>query len=89
MKKTNILITGGAGNIGSSDEIQIAELAKIIKKLLKSKSLIKNINPLKEGDMSRRYPDNKKMLQIINRDLISLEKGIKKTAAHKKNLKVS
>lgn len=71
-------------NVGSNDEIEIAELAQIIKKLLKSKSVIKNIDPLKEGDMSRRCPDNTKMLKIINRDLISLEKGIKKTAYHKK-----
>lgn len=71
-------------NVGSIDEIQIAELAKLIKRLLKSKSLIKNIDPLKEGDMSRRCPDNKKMLQIINRDLISLEEGILRTAEFKK-----
>ena len=31
---------------------------------------------LKEGDMTRRMPDNSKMLNIIQNDLISLEKGL-------------
>ena len=35
-------------NVGSNNEIQIGELAKIIKELLKSKSSIENIDPLKK-----------------------------------------
>jgi UDP-glucose 4-epimerase len=34
--------------------------------------------PLKEGDMSRRQPDARKMKKILNRELISLEDGLKK-----------
>jgi UDP-glucose 4-epimerase len=34
---------------------------------------------LKEGDMTRRKPDNSKMLSILNRPLISLDEGIKRT----------
>ena len=33
--------------------------------------------PLKEGDMTRRQPDNQKMLKLLDRNLISLEDGIK------------
>jgi UDP-glucose 4-epimerase len=31
---------------------------------------------LKEGDMTRRMPDNSKMLNIIQNDLISLDQGL-------------
>ena len=34
--------------------------------------------PLKEGDMTRRQPDNTKMKSILNRELISIEEGIKR-----------
>lgn len=73
-------------NVGSSVEIEILDLAHLIKDLLGSKSIIKNINALKEGDMTRRCPDNSKMLKIIKKDLISLEEGILRTAEFKKNL---
>ncbi|MFM2048749.1 MAG: hypothetical protein RI955_1297, partial [Bacteroidota bacterium] len=34
--------------------------------------------PLKDGDMTRRQPDISKMKQLLNRDLMGLEEGIKK-----------
>jgi UDP-glucose 4-epimerase len=65
-------------NIGSDKMYTILDLAKLIIKLTKSKSKIVHLPPLKEGDMTRRQPDNTKMKKILGRDLISLEEGIKK-----------
>ncbi len=64
-------------NIGCDKEIHIIDLAKIIIELTNSKSEIIHLPPLKEGDMHRRQPDISKMKSIIQRDLISLEEGIK------------
>jgi UDP-glucose 4-epimerase len=63
-------------NVGGNDEITILELAKIIINITGSRSKIVTLPPLKEGDMTRRKPDNSKMMQLLNRDLVSLEKGI-------------
>ena len=71
-------------NIGSDYEIPIIDLAKIIIDLLKSKSKIIHLPPLKEGDMKRRKPDITKMKNIIKRELVDLEDGIKITAKHLK-----
>lgn len=69
-------------NIGSDYEIPIIDLAKIIIDLLKSKSKIIHLPALKEGDMKRRKPDITKMKNIIKRELVDLEDGIKITAKH-------
>jgi nucleoside-diphosphate-sugar epimerase len=66
-------------NVGSSDEITILDLANLVIKITGSSSKIVFLPPLKEGDMSRRKPDNSKMLAILNRPLISLEEGIRRT----------
>ena len=63
-------------NIGSDTEISVLDLAKLTIKLLKSNSKIIFMDPLKEGDMTRRRPDISKMKSILNRNLISLEDGI-------------
>lgn len=63
-------------NIGGADEITILELAKLVIKCVESKSEIIHLPPLKDGDMTRRMPDNSKMRAILNRDLISIEEGI-------------
>ena len=63
-------------NIGNNKVTKIIDLAKIIKKLTKSNSKIKKIEPLKEGDMLRRKPDIKKMKSVLNRRFTSLEKGL-------------
>lgn len=65
-------------NIGNSIETPILELAETIIKIIGSKSEIKHVPPLPEGDMTRRCPDNSEMLKVIQRPLISLEQGIKK-----------
>lgn len=65
-------------NIGGNEETTILDLAKLIIKITNSKSKIKFLPPLKGGDMNRRQPDNKHMLNILDRGLIDLENGIKK-----------
>jgi UDP-glucuronate decarboxylase len=64
-------------NIGSDKLVTILELAETIIKLTGSKSQLKFLPPLKEGDMTRRQPDNSKMREILQRDLKPLEDGIK------------
>tara|TARA_B100000035_G_scaffold178652_1_gene152362 strand:+ start:2635 stop:3540 length:906 start_codon:yes stop_codon:yes gene_type:complete len=65
-------------NIGNNEETTILHLAETIIKVLNSKSKIKHLNPLKEGDMTRRQPDIKRMQSLLSRDFTSLEKGLKK-----------
>ncbi|MEQ8910374.1 MAG: NAD-dependent epimerase/dehydratase family protein [Vicingaceae bacterium] len=65
-------------NIGSSKEYTVLELAETIIKVSKSKSKITFLPPLEEGDMSRRLPDTEKMLQLLDREPISLEDGLSK-----------
>ena len=64
-------------NIGNSVETPIKNLAEMVIKLCDSKSKIIYLPPLSEGDMTRRKPDNNKMLKVINRDLLPIEKGLK------------
>lgn len=63
-------------NIGGADEITILDLAKLVIKCADSQSKIIHLEPLKDGDMTRRMPDNSKMRAILKRDLISIEDGI-------------
>ena len=72
-------------NIGSDEEMSILSLAELVIKLTNSKSQIVHLPPLKEGDMSRRKPDITKMNKVLNRKIISLEEGIKKTYNKIKN----
>lgn len=74
-------------NIGSDKEQTILSLAQEIIKITKSKSEIKFLPPLDEGDMMRRCPDTSKMKKILNRDLISLEEGVKKIVNYYNNKK--
>jgi UDP-glucose 4-epimerase len=64
-------------NIGGDVVIKITDLAKMIISLTNSSSKIINLPPLIDGDMTRRQPDNTKMLAILGRDLLSIEEGIK------------
>lgn len=66
-------------NIGSDEETTILDLAHKIKSVFNSSSQIVHLDPLKEGDMTRRKPDITKMLEILDRPLISLEEGIRRT----------
>ena len=63
-------------NIGGALEFTIKEVAELIIKKTKSSSKIIYLPALKEGDMTRRMPDNTKMLNILQKDLTTLEKGI-------------
>ncbi|MBL6649589.1 MAG: NAD-dependent epimerase/dehydratase family protein [Flavobacteriaceae bacterium] len=63
-------------NIGGAKEYKILDVAKLIIEKLNSKSKIIHLPALKEGDMTRRMPDNSKMLNIIQNDLISLDQGL-------------
>ncbi len=73
-------------NIGSDKLMTVLELAQLVIKLTNSKSNIVHLPPLKEGDMTRRQPDNSKMKEILKRDLISIEEGIKRMISDKKYL---
>lgn len=64
-------------NIGSTVEISINELAATVISLTNSLSSIIHLPALKEGDMSRRQPDNSKMMKIFNRPLVGIGDGIK------------
>lgn len=72
------LVLNDVINIGSSDEVTILNLAKLILKVTNSNSKIIHLPPLKEGDMRRRCPDNSRMKSILNKPMISIEEGIKK-----------
>jgi UDP-glucose 4-epimerase len=65
-------------NVGGEDEITILELAQTIIRLTKSSSKIKHLAPLEEGDMTRRKPDVSKMKQLLQRPMLSLDKGLMK-----------
>jgi nucleoside-diphosphate-sugar epimerase len=68
-------------NIGSDLEMTILDLAKTIIRLTGSKSKIVHLAPLAEGDMTRRQPDATKMKQLLSRNFLSLEDGLKKVLA--------
>ncbi|EPR73760.1 dTDP-glucose 4,6-dehydratase [Winogradskyella psychrotolerans RS-3] len=73
-------------NIGNEDEVSILYLAQKIIELTNSKSEIKFLPSLKEGDMTRRCPDITKMKALLGRELVSLEEGILKMIAYYKAL---
>jgi UDP-glucose 4-epimerase len=63
-------------NVGGTIEIPILEVAQTIIRLTSSKSEIRFVDPLEEGDMTRRKPDTTKMSKLMNRDLVTFEDGI-------------
>lgn len=64
-------------NIGGDVETPIVDLAQTIIDVTGSKSKIVQLPPLKDGDMSRRCPENSRMKnELLRRDLIPLHKGI-------------
>jgi len=71
-------VVNGVINIGGNREVTIKELAEIIIRETGSKSKIVHIDPLKEGDMRRRQPDNSDMKQLLGRELIKVDEGIRK-----------
>ncbi|NND62762.1 MAG: NAD-dependent epimerase/dehydratase family protein [Flavobacteriaceae bacterium] len=72
-------------NVGSDIEITILELAQTVIKVTDSDSPIVHLPALKEGDMTRRCPDTTKMKNLLNRDLVPLETGLRKLIAFYEN----
>lgn len=79
------LLINDVVNIGSAVEISMLALAELVISITGSLSRIVHLDPLKEGDMSRRQPDNAKMKQILNRELVPVEEGIRKVLVGKFN----
>ena len=65
-------------NIGNDKETTILQLANLVKDVTGSSSKIIHLNALKEGDMTRRQPDISKMYKLLNRELITMDKGIER-----------
>ena len=63
-------------NVGHDREISILELAKLVIDKTGSKSEIVHLPPLKAGDMTRRQPNNSRMIELLGRPLIDLETGL-------------
>lgn len=73
-------------NVGNTVEISINELASTVISLTHSSSAIVHLPALKEGDMSRRQPDNSKMMKLMKRPLLGIEEGIKKILSIRYNI---
>ena len=69
-------------NIGSDAEMSILDLARTVIRVTGSRSPIDFLPPLAEGDMSRRCPDVSKMRQLLKRELVPLEDGIRRLVKH-------
>lgn len=74
-------------NIGGAKQMSIIDLANEIINITGSKSNIVFVPPLKDGDMMRRQPDNTKMLNILGRELIPLNVGVRKMLNNKDFMK--
>ncbi len=83
----NNLLTNDVINLGNDELTSIKELAELVIKLTSSKSKLSFLPPLKEGDMSRRQPDNQKMKEILNRKLVGIDEGIQKMMASEQFLR--
>ncbi len=81
------LLVNDVINIGCDKLSTILELAQLVIQLTNSKSKIIHLPPLKEGDMTRRQPDNSKMREILGAPLIPIEEGIKRMMTSEKYLK--
>ncbi|PBQ32132.1 epimerase [Sphingobacteriaceae bacterium] len=83
----NQLLSNDVINIGNDELMTVKELAELTIKVTGSTSKIVYQAPLKEGDMTRRQPDNTKMRQILNKGLIGIEEGLKKMIKNERFLK--
>ncbi|MDR1761620.1 MAG: NAD-dependent epimerase/dehydratase family protein, partial [Bacteroidales bacterium] len=73
------LLVNDTANIGGNTEITILQLAQIIIEKTNSSSKIVHIAPLKDGDMTRRCPENSFMRNVLlTHPLIELEDGIER-----------
>ena len=78
----NNLMLNDVVNIGGAVEYEIKELAQLIINKTNSNSKLIHLQALEEGDMTRRMPDNSKMKQILDGNLITIEKGIELMLSH-------
>jgi nucleoside-diphosphate-sugar epimerase len=76
-------------NIGNDQEITVKKLAEKIIDITGSSSKIVYLPPLDEGDMTRRLPDNSKMKQVLKRELLSIDEGIKRVISIRFNKRIS
>jgi nucleoside-diphosphate-sugar epimerase len=83
----NNLLVNDVINIGNDELMTVKALAELTINLTKSESKIIYLAPLKEGDMTRRQPDNKRMHEILNKKLVNIEEGIKLMMNDKRFLK--
>jgi UDP-glucuronate decarboxylase len=74
----NDLFVNDTVNIGNDFEVTILQLAEIIIEESGSSSKIKFMPALKEGDMKKRKPDIGKMRQLLGRELLPLQEGVKR-----------
>jgi UDP-glucuronate decarboxylase len=83
----NRLLVNDVINIGNDELMTVKELAELTIKVANSSSKIAYLPPLKEGDMTRRQPDNTKMREILKKELIGIEEGLKKMMIDERFLK--
>jgi len=69
-------------NIGSDREVSVLELAKAIIRLTGSRSSLEHRPALAEGDVRRRCPDVTRMRQLLRREPIALDDGLRQVIAH-------
>jgi len=81
------LIINDVINLGNDELTTIQQLAEMVIAITQSKSKIIHLPPLKEGDMTRRQPDNNKMKEVLNRKIMSIEEGLKTMMYHPQFLK--
>jgi nucleoside-diphosphate-sugar epimerase len=82
---TQNLFVNDVVNVGNDKAITIVELAQLIIRLTGSKSKVVHLPPLPEGDMTRRQPEITNMKQLLKRDFTSLEDGLARIIALRKN----
>jgi len=78
----NNMFVNDVVNIGGAIEVPVIELAKTIIKVTGSSSKLIHMPALEEGDMTRRQPDTSKMNKLLQRDVITLEEGLKLVIQH-------
>jgi nucleoside-diphosphate-sugar epimerase len=71
------LLVNDVINVGNDELMSIKDLAALVIKITGSSSKVIHVPPLKEGDMTRRQPDNTKMKEILNKKIIGIEDGLK------------
>lgn len=69
-------------NVGGAEEVTIRALAEMVIEVCGSKSELKFLPPLSEGDMTRRCPDVTKMLTLLDQPPVALREGITRLHDH-------